>query len=174
MKKLLTLSATVLAALIFSFSQSNAEEKSVVDFFPDKLVDANGKKVSRDSLKGKVVGIYFSAHWCPPCRLFTPSLVKFRNKNKNAFEVVFVSLDNSPEEKKEYMRGEKMKWPTIQGIRSKEGNELAQKFRVEGIPALIIIGPDGRPITPDGRQHVTADPNGALKMWKKTAGITKS
>lgn len=174
MKNLLLLSTAVLVSIAFSVSPSHAEEKSVVDFFPDKLVDAKGNKVSRDSLKGKVVGIYFSAHWCPPCRTFTPKLVKFRNKNKKDFEVVFVSSDHSPEEKKEYMKSEKMKWPTIDGIRSKEATELAQKFQIQGIPALIIIAPNGQPITPDGRAHVTNEPNKALKLWKKAAGIAKN
>jgi len=169
MKKPILFTAVVFTALAFGLSPSSAGEKSVVDFFPDKLVDANGKKVSRDSLKGKTVGIYFSAHWCPPCRQFTPLLVKFRDKHKREFEVVFVSSDNSPEEKKEYMRSEKMKWPTIEGIQSKEATELAQKFQIDGIPSLIIIGPDGKPITPDGREHVTTDPGGALKLWQKAA-----
>jgi thiol-disulfide isomerase/thioredoxin len=32
---------------------------------------------SADALAGKVVGIYFSAHWCQPCRDFTPRLAAF-------------------------------------------------------------------------------------------------
>ena len=68
------------------------------------------------------------------------------------------------------MTSEKMKWPTIEGIQSKEATKLAQKFRIEGIPTLIIIGPDGKAITPDGREHVTNDPAGALKLWQ---GATK-
>lgn len=44
--------------------------------------------------KGKVTALYFSAHWCPPCRQFTPQLVDFYNSKRGTpeeFEIVFVS-----------------------------------------------------------------------------------
>lgn len=60
---------------------------------------SGGVKQSPSSdLNGKVVGIYFSAHWCPPCRQFTPLLVQTYNKLRaegKEFEVVFVSSDKS-------------------------------------------------------------------------------
>merc|ERR1712110_541325 len=32
--------------------------------------------VGKEAIAGKTLGIYFSAHWCPPCRGFTPTLAK--------------------------------------------------------------------------------------------------
>ena len=60
-----------------------------------------------DSIKGDLTGpavegapkytaLYFSAHWCPPCRMFTPKLVEWYNNFKPKhpdFELVFVSSD---------------------------------------------------------------------------------
>ena len=40
------------------------------------LISNKGAKVDVDSLEGKIVGIYFSAHWCPPCKAYTPQLAK--------------------------------------------------------------------------------------------------
>uniref|UniRef100_A0A183G8J2 Thioredoxin-like_fold domain-containing protein n=1 Tax=Heligmosomoides polygyrus TaxID=6339 RepID=A0A183G8J2_HELPZ len=52
-----------------------------------------------------LVALYFSAHWCPPCRKFTPILKSFYNEllSSEKFEVVFVSDDHTEEELKEYM-----------------------------------------------------------------------
>ena len=53
-----------------------------------------------------IAGIYFSAHWCPPCRGFTPTLAEFYNKLKAArpgeLEIVFVSFDRDEEGFKDY------------------------------------------------------------------------
>ncbi|KAJ9591496.1 hypothetical protein L9F63_001982, partial [Diploptera punctata] len=55
-------------------------------------------EVRFSQLDGLVKGIYFSAHWCPPCKAFTPQLIdtysKVRGKG-NDFEVIFVSSDRS-------------------------------------------------------------------------------
>src|SRR6185503_11111546 len=66
------------------------------------LVALEGKKTRRfDDTKlaeKKYIAVYFSAHWCAPCRAFTPKLVEWYNANKAAnphFELVFVSADNS-------------------------------------------------------------------------------
>ena len=47
----------------------------------------DGKPVNAaEHLKDKVVALYFSAHWCPPCRQFTPVLkVCLLTNNKICF-----------------------------------------------------------------------------------------
>jgi nucleoredoxin len=43
--------------------------------------------------------LYFSAHWCPPCRGFTPALAKFfKAANSDNLED---AIKKVPEEKKE-------------------------------------------------------------------------
>ena len=52
-----------------------------------------------------ISGIYFSAHWCPPCRNFTPKLATFYEnckKMENILEIIFVSSDRDEEGFEEY------------------------------------------------------------------------
>ena len=157
-------------SLTFSNLLSGASEKSITsglqELFPGPLLDSKGKEVSANVLAGKTVGIYFSAHWCPPCRTFTPNLVKFRDKNKRNFEVVFVSSDRNTKAQMDYMKETNMKWFTLPH-RSDAANALAKKFEVRGIPALIIVSEDGKTITKNGRGDVSGNPKGALKSWEK-------
>ena len=53
--------------------------------------------------------------------------------------------------------------------RSSEGSALKQQFGVRGIPALIIVSPDGKTITKNGRGDVSSNPKGAIKAWSKSS-----
>jgi len=170
MKKIV--SSTILASFALAMvTPSSAEKKlssGLEDLFPGPLLDSKGTEVSKDTLAGKTIGIYFSASWCPPCRTFTPKLVKFRDDNKKDFEVVFVSSDRSPKDQMGYMKKASMKWYTLPH-RSGPANALAKKYGVRGIPSLIIVSPDGKTITKNGRGDVSGKPKTALAGWKKSS-----
>lgn len=131
-----------------------------------KLVKNDGSEVDVSTLKGKTIGIYFSAHWCGPCRGFTPQLVKFYNMMKETgrnFEVVFASSDRDKAGFDEYF-GE-MPWLAFPfGDERKAKN--SQLFGVEGIPTFVLVDDNGALITKDGRRGVMSDPQGADFPWK--------
>lgn len=132
------------------------------------MVDSRGNPVELESLEGKIVGLYFSAEWCPPCRKFTPELVKFRDRNKNNFEVVFVSSDKTEEALFDYMKSTRMRWPALPFGSEKKG-ELSEKFGISGIPSLVIVDSQGNLITKNGRADVNENGNRALRDWQKAA-----
>jgi len=139
---------------------------------PLKLIGKDGSKSSFDNLKDKVIGIYFSAHWCPPCRNFTPKLAEWYSKDLKAkgMEIVFVSSDKDDGAFKEYF-GE-MPWLALDYSQRKEKEELSEYFGIEGIPSFIILDKDGSVVTKDGRGAVSNDPIGAEFPWySKPVGI---
>jgi nucleoredoxin len=134
-------------------------------YFNDGLLDNQNNPVDAALLDGKIIALYFSAHWCPPCRHFTPELVKFRDKNQKDFEVVFISSDKNPKAKLNYMKETKMKWFTLKH-KSDTANALSKKFKIVGIPSLVILNSKGELITKDGRQEIMGEPEKVIKKWK--------
>lgn len=145
---------------------------SLEDLVGPELVDADGDKVETSSLKGKVIGLYFSASWCGPCRAFTPSLVKLRDREDDDFEVIFVSSDRSAEDQMEYMDDYDMEWPAIP-YDSPRRQELGAKYGIRGIPSLVIVDDQGNLITKNGRSEMSgsaSDARKALRAWRQAAG----
>eukprot|EP00457_Paulinella_chromatophora_P002110 gb/GEZN01002114.1/.p2 GENE.gb/GEZN01002114.1/~~gb/GEZN01002114.1/.p2 ORF type:complete len:336 (+),score=38.07 gb/GEZN01002114.1/:1154-2161(+) len=107
------------------------------------------------SLKGHVVALYFSAHWCGPCRMFTPNLIRVYNENKAAgkpFEVVFVSQDHDLSKFNTYFSS--MPWLAIPFEETQLRQQLMQAFGVRGIPTVVLLDENGKLITTDGRSAV--------------------
>lgn len=143
-------------------SQSNAIESLI----NGPLLDNEGKEVDKDVLTGKTLGFYFGAQWCPYCKQFTPDLVRFRNDNKEDFEVVFVSSDYDSSSQFTYMKEYDMEFYTLT-LGSDSAVELSQKFEVSGLPTLIIVSSEGDMITRNGRTDITYYPDQALNQWKE-------
>jgi nucleoredoxin len=98
--------------------------------------------------KKKLIGIYFSAYWCGPCRKFTPNLVSFYNKNAAAhpeFEILFVSNDKTAPAMESYMRDMQMPWPAV-SFDKVAGNEALRKYAGSGIPCLVVVDETGKVI----------------------------
>lgn len=142
----------------------------VAELAKENLVMANGKSVKGAAAlaKKKYIALYFSAHWCGPCRGFTPDLVKFRDncvKKNLPFEVVFVSSDKGKDEMKEYMTGMDMKWPAIP-YTSPLREKIKSHFRVGGIPTLILLDENGNMVSRNARWDVALKGNDAYKLWQ--------
>lgn len=139
------------------------------------LAHGAGGKVERvkaeDALNGKTVGIYFSAHWCGPCRAFTPTLAQVYETVKSKhddFVIVFVSADRNPQQFEEYFGS--MPWLALPFQEQAVQKQLSSRFSVMGIPRLVIVGSDGGIIASDARAAVMADPQGEHFPWPGAAG----
>jgi nucleoredoxin len=119
-----------------------------------------------EATKGKVVAIYFSAHWCGPCKAFTPRLTEtyklLQEKGKN-FEVIFVSSDRDPKAFADYHAT--MPWLAVPFEDSARRAALSRHFEVRGIPSLVILGEDGTVSRKAGRAVIMKDPRGEAFPW---------
>lgn len=96
-------------------------------------------------LDGKIIGLYFSANWYPPCWNFNQVLVGIYNQLKNnnttgsSFEIVYVSSDEDSEAFTTYFAC--MPWLAIPFSDLETKKALSRKFEIEGIPSLVILQP---------------------------------
>lgn len=145
---------------------------SLEELIGAELVDAKGNKIETSALAGKVVGLYFSASWCGPCKKFTPELISLRDRKDDQFEVVLVGADRSAEDQQKYMKDFDMEWLAIP-FDSPLRQELGTKYGIRGIPSLVIVDDQGNLITKDGRAEMSgSDSNArkALREWRRAAG----
>ena len=115
----------------------------------------------------QLVLLYFSAHWCPPCKQFTPILRDFYQEVEDqGIEIIFVSSDRSASEMAAYMKESHGPWLAVP-----HGNpaiaRMSQEYSVEGIPCLVVLTRQGKLVTKEGRQDVTSmAPAKCVQKWK--------
>ncbi len=105
------------------------------------LSTLTGEKLNLSDYRGKVVLLDFWATWCGPCTEEIPHFVELQNQYRDqGFQIIGVSMDDSPEPVREFYRQFKMNYPVVMGD-AKTGELFGG---VLGLPIAFLIGRDGR------------------------------
>lgn len=134
-----------------------------------QLLTKQGLKDTEEVLRGKKhVCLYFSAHWCPPCRGFTPVAAEKYSSvaDRGEWEVVFLSSDQDKQQFDSYYADHP--WVALPYEDRSRKEALSSQFGVRGIPTMVLLdGATGE--TKDGncRSAVASAADGAalLAQW---------
>lgn len=114
----------------------------VGDMAPEwTLTDSEGVDHSLREYRGKLVVMDFWATWCPHCRNAMPAMQKMHDQYSG--RGVAILGVNCRERLKvdpvKFVRDRGFDYPIMVN-----GNAIAPRYRVQGIPAFFVIGPEGR------------------------------
>jgi nucleoredoxin len=168
------------------------------EFFGGKVITKEGVKPTQEVIGDKkLVGLYFSAGWCGPCKRFTPVLAdlysRAKAENPSDFEVLFLSACNDEEQFVDYHS--KMSWPAVpfdvsQGTVEKQGvgfvrkakreagmkqGQLGTKYDIQSVPRLVLIdGASGAVVSENACESRQGDDGKDVYEWFEASGNSEA
>jgi len=136
-KKTLVICTVVLLVLT-----GNVLATPMPDFTLPSVVD--GKDISSDDFKGKVLLVTFFATWCPPCRQEIPSLIRLQDDlSAKGFSVLGLSLDEGGSEiVSELVEHDNINYPVLMA----DSDVVSGFGGVTGIPTSFLVSHEGKMI----------------------------
>jgi nucleoredoxin len=131
----------------------------------DNFISKDIEVYYSDIEKCQVVGLYYTAGWCPPCRTFNPVLLEFYNDVNypdKRFEIIQISSDQDEIAFNEYFGG--MPWVSIP-FNDPRIKSLKQKFKVTGIPILLLLNRDGTLAHGTARADIQTEGPACFERW---------
>ncbi|MFC2161039.1 redoxin family protein [Acidobacteriota bacterium] len=114
------------------------------DFPNFQVEDIEGKLLSLDQFKEKVVLIDFWATWCPPCVEEMPNIIKtYKMYHDKGFEIIGISLDQNKNRFQKFIKDNNMTWRQYYDGKGGQ-NELAQKYSIDSIPSTFLLDAKGK------------------------------
>ena len=127
-----------------SYAKAEATQagKMFVDF-EGFTVDGKPSKLSDYVGKGKYVLVDFWASWCGPCKGEIPNLIELQNNfGGENFTVLGVNVWDEEASFKAALTEEGITYPQIYIPRDNKDN-ATELYGIQGIPQIILFGPDG-------------------------------
>ena len=129
----------VALALLLAACNGSSSQADVGDTAPGFTTrDLSGHTVRLSSYRGQTVVLNFWASWCIPCRHEFPLLAQIDARPHVA--VLGVVYNDSTANARMFMTDHDGTWPGLV-----DDGQIARAYRVgPGIPATIVINPDGK------------------------------
>jgi len=103
------------------------------------LPDLQGRQVSLEKFRGKVVMLDFWATWCGPCRMTMPLVDRLQKEFPNEMVLLAINLQETPEEVRTYVERRKIEATVLLD----ETGEVGFAYRSESIPMQVLIDKEG-------------------------------
>jgi len=116
---------------------------SMVPDFSFQNID--GKTISINSFRGKVVLLDFWASWCLPCRKGNPQLVSvYKDLHRKGFDIIQISLDNNINPWIDAISHDSLSWNWHGCDFQSWHSKLVTMFNVKSLPANFLIDKSGK------------------------------
>ena len=131
-------------------------------YFPDfKAVDANGREISLQNYRGKVVLLDFWATGWEPWKRALPQLVSTYNRYASqGFEIIGINMERNPQDLKGFLKANDITWPQIVN-----DTKIAKDLGIFGEATSFLLDKNGQIV---GRDLVGAD---LVEALKKTLSV---
>ena len=137
--------------------------KDAADF---KLSSLDGKEISLQALRGKVVLLDFWATWCVPCRRDMPALEKLYGEFRDRGLVMLgVNAGEDKATVTRFLEGNKLSYPILLAGQA----EMLQSYSVAAFPTVVIVDREGKIFL----YHVGSGSEAELRDALGQLGLTK-
>jgi thiol-disulfide isomerase/thioredoxin len=129
------------------------------------LTDLEGRTLTLDDYKDKVVLLNFWATWCGPCREEIPALAALQSHYRNQLVIVGLSIDErSPEDVRAFAKTLGVNYPVVMA-----GDDLQQAFGgITSVPSTFVVNREERIV----QRHVgSLDPQHTEHEVRVLAGL---
>lgn len=129
--------ATASEHLFTAMGMAKLPAKQAVDF---ALPDVEGRQVSLQHYRGKVVFLNFWATWCIPCREEMPAMEQLhREFQPQGLAILALDLKESPDQVKAFFDKHRLSFTALLD----ESGSVFRDYQVMGLPTTYLIGRDG-------------------------------
>ena len=140
-----------------------------LEYLGNALIAENGVTTTPTSNLDQIpiLGLLFSAKWCPTCKIFNKKLTKIYesvNRESRLFEIVQISSDLALEEYQSELKT--VPWLGVK-FDVARSDSITEQFDVTSIPTLIVLGAERSIINVDGRGLILKFGEEVVLKWIK-------